>query len=433
MIPHDFFGWFFFLKLFPSLILAGILFLWHRPKRKYFCLRFFLPALAMTALSAWLWAMFRNSWFPVFDKWGFVLCSAFYVSELFVLFYFSFRCEPMEVFLYVIAAWAVEHLSHMVTMILVTVFGVTVDYTHYTWQYFTVTMAAYCFVYALVFFLFFRLRNKNLSVRNKRILFPATILFAVIFVLKTLIPNDLSDTVKYIVYAYAISCCAIMLFLVWSAFEEGRLTQELTLISQLDRKRAEQYEMSRESIEVVNTRCHDLKKLVGQIIANRSTVDMEEVKQELETYDAIVKTDNPAFDTILTEKSLFCEKHGIRLTVIADTKRLGFLSDIDIYSIFGNILDNAIEASLKMAEDRRAIGLTVRSIGDLCSIHSDNLFDGTLKFSGKKIATSKQNASEHGFGLTSIRRITEKYGGEMKITAEEGVFNLDIVIPIPHK
>lgn len=430
-MPQNFYGWYFYVKLFPMLILGTLLLIANRPKRKYFWLRFLPTAIAMTALSAWLWSLARTSWSAVFNEYSVLVCDFILLNELFLLFFFSFKCSALEIFLVIIGGWAAEHLGNQISMLISALANVQVDYVNYSWQYFLVNVCSYSAVYGVLFAIFYKIRKKDSTIKNKRMVVPAAVLIVVVVVLAVLMPYNLGLRDTIVVRLYAVACCIITLYLLMSAFEEGRLSQELTILSQLDRKRAEQYEMSKESIEIVNTRCHDLKKLIEQILANKAAVDVEEITRELSSYDAIVKTDNPAFDTILTEKSLYCEKNGIRLTVMADTKRLGFLSDIDIYSLFVNIFDNAIEASMKLEEGNRAIGLTVRSIGDICSIHSDNLFNGTIKYNGKNIATSKQNASEHGFRLASIRRITEKYGGEMKISAEDGVFNLDIVIPIP--
>lgn len=432
-MPQNFFGWYFYVKLFPTLIFGTLLLIANRPKRKYFWLRFLLISIAMTAFSAWLWSLARGAWFPTLDIYGVLLCDIILLTELFALFFFSFKCSALEIFLYVMGGWAAEHLGNQVAMLLTTATNITVDYVNYSWQYFLVNVFSYLLVYGAIFAVFYKIRKKNSPVQNKRMLVPAGILLLVVTLLSVFGSSyEMSTEATVIMRCYAVACCIITLFLLSGAFEEGRLSQELSILSQLDRKRAEQYEISKESIDIVNTRCHDLKKLVEQILANKASVNVDEITKELGAYDAIIKTANSAFDTILTEKSLYCEKNGILLTVMADTKRLGFLSDIDIYSLFGNILDNAIEASMKLEEGNRAIGLTIRTVGDICSVHSDNLFDGTLKFNGKNIVTSKQNASEHGFGLTSIRRITEKYGGVMKVSAEDGVFNIDIVIPIPH-
>lgn len=432
-MPHNFFGWYFYVKLFPLLIFGTLLLIGGRPKRKYFWLRFVPTAVAMTALSSWLWSLARSAWYPTLEQYGVIICDVIFLTELFGLFFFSFKCSAMEIFLYIMGGWTAEHLGNQIAMIVSVAGNIQIDYFNYSWQYFLTNLLSYILVYGAIFAVFYKIMKRDVAIKNKRMLVPAAVLLVVVIVLAVWMPYNLEAQDSVIVRLYAVSCCIITLFLICSAFEEGRLSQELSIMSHIDRKRAEHYEMSRESIEVINTRCHDLKKIISQIIANKSAVNVEEIAQELETYDAIVKTGNDAFDAILTEKSLYCEKNDIRFTVMADTKRLDFLSDIDIYSLFSNILDNAIEASMKMEEQKRVIGLTVRSIGDICSIHSDNMFDGKLKFIGKNIVTTKNNASEHGFGLTSIKRIAEKYGGNMKVSTDDDVFNLDIVIPIPNK
>ena len=69
------------------------------------------------------------------------------------------------------------------------------------------------------------------------------------------------------------------------------------------------------------------------------------MEEDIKTYEAQNKTGNPVLDTVLTSKSLYCQKHGITLTCVADGTRLGFMSVMDICTIFGNALDNAIRAA----------------------------------------------------------------------------------------
>ena len=106
------------------------------------------------------------------------------------------------------------------------------------------------------------------------------------------------------------------------------------------------------------------------------------------------------------------------------------MSDLDVYSLFGNILDNAIEATLHLAKEKRLIGLNVRSVNNLLYIHAENCFEGKLQFKNGSLMTTKKNINEHGFGILSIKRIAEKYGGETTIYSEDGIFNIDLVIPL---
>ena len=76
------------------------------------------------------------------------------------------------------------------------------------------------------------------------------------------------------------------------------------------------------------------------------------------------------------------------------------------------------------------MSLTVKTVGNLLSIHLDNTFSGTLNLEDGLPATTKADRESHGYGLKSIRMTVEKYGGRMNVSAQHGLFNLNIVIPI---
>lgn len=356
---------------------------------------------------------------------GILLGDLVFTAELIVFFLAVYRERLFFAVIFAVGGWAAEHTSHQVVSIVESLFLNNAE----AWQSFLVDFFSYVVIYSILAIIFRKKRKLIAPAVNKRMLVPAFVLFIVVSVLAVYAPYNVERYVKLLNYAYALAYCSIMLFLLFGAYEEGRLHQEIDLLNQLDRKRAEQYVMSRESIEAVNTRCHDLKKLVEQMLFDRQNIDLETVTKELQRYDSIVQTGNTAFDTILTEKRLFCEKNGIKFTVIADATYLDMLSDIDIYSLFGNILDNAIEAVMKLPVQERLIDLTVRTVGEMLSIHAANFFDGSLAYGEGEIVTSKPNSAEHGFGLRSIRRIAKKYTGEAVISVEDRIFYLDIVIP----
>lgn len=115
---------------------------------------------------------------------------------------------------------------------------------------------------------------------------------------------------------------------------------------------------------------------------------------------------------------------------MADGDLLGFMSDADIYSLFGNILDNATEASVKVEAGWRAISLRVKRAANMVLVHSDNYFNGRLKYSNGNLVTSKDNTADHGYGVMSIKRVAEKYGGSVSLSAAGNVFSLDVLLPL---
>ena len=412
-------------KLFPSLLVGAYLLMPQYPRRKQWKMIAVVLAVVMTGFSGFLWYNATGAWFSTLDRFGILLCDLVFTAELVLFFLAVYRCRLFPAVIFAVGGWAAEHTSHQIVAIVECLLLENAE----QWQRFLVDLSCYIIVYGILAFIFSKKRKLSAPSVNKRMIVPAIVLFIVVSVLAVYNPYDIAKSAKILNYAYALASCSIMLFLLFGAFEEGRLHQEIDLLNQLDRKRAEQYEMSKESIEAVNTRCHDLKKLIEQILSDKRTVDLQAVVKELQEYDSIVQTGNAAFDTILTEKSLFCQKNGIKFTVVADTKDLEKLSDIDIYSLFGNILDNAIEAVMKLPVKERLIDLTVRTVGEMLSIHAENLFDGALVYGEGEIVTSEPNGAEHGFGLRSIRRIVKKYAGEAVISVEDKIFYLDIVIP----
>ena len=212
------------------------------------------------------------------------------------------------------------------------------------------------------------------------------------------------------------------------------LQKELELQRQLWRQQKAQYEISRENIDIINRKCHDLKHQLAAIKLVKDPEKQAQVIDDLQEsvliYDSILKTGNEILDTVLTEKSLLCSRYFIHLTCMADGAALAFRDAVDLYTLFGNALDNAIEASLGVGEKDRMIDVQARQKAGLVLISIVNRFEGELKFAGDLPETSKEDPFSHGYGLQSIRTVAEKYGGFLKIEAEEGLFTLRVTMPV---
>ena len=108
---------------------------------------------------------------------------------------------------------------------------------------------------------------------------------------------------------------------------------------------------------------------------------------------------------------------------------------MDICTILGNALDNAIECEKKIQEkEKRLIDVAIFSKKDFLIMRFENYFDGELKFSEGNLKTTKTKRSElHGYGIKSIKHAVKKYGGAVNINVEENWFELKVLIPIPSK
>ena len=107
---------------------------------------------------------------------------------------------------------------------------------------------------------------------------------------------------------------------------------------------------------------------------------------------------------------------------------MNFIEDGDLYCLFGNITDNALEAVTQIDEiEKRIINMTVKSKGDLILVQSENFYTGELSFENGLPTTTKTNKNYHGFGMQSIKMIVDKYNGTMTTSASDGIFHLNIL------
>ena len=117
---------------------------------------------------------------------------------------------------------------------------------------------------------------------------------------------------------------------------------------------------------------------------------------------------------------------------MADGEALSFMSNADIYSLFGNALHNAIEALAGIEEEKRVIRMAVRRQGKMVSVHAENYCEG-VQFGQDGLPKTQKGERGHGYGMRSMRMVAEKYGGFLTAEARGNVFVLDIVIPFSPK
>lgn len=208
---------------------------------------------------------------------------------------------------------------------------------------------------------------------------------------------------------------------------------EQEALAAIAEQRSGQLAFSQELINTINIKSHDLKKQLGYLKSHRVAGDelLAELEDSFENYDSFIQTQNETLSTVLLEKSLVCHRYGIPFSCIADGSGMGFMKELDIYTLFANLMDNAIEASLDPALEHKCINLIVRQQAGFLSIHEENYCTGKPRFADGLPRTSKANERYHGFGTRSMRQLAEKYDGTISMKAEDGVFSVNILIPIP--
>ncbi len=240
-----------------------------------------------------------------------------------------------------------------------------------------------------------------------------------IYNIRTLV--DLAGVVM--LYAYHVQRCELY------------MQRELDAIQNVLQNQYDQYRLSRENIEAINHKYHDLKHQIAVLRAEpdaaKRTAYLDGMEESIRDYEAQNKTGSSVLDTVLTSKSMFCARRGIELTCVADGAKLEFMDTMDVCTIFGNLLDNAIECEQRIPEkEKRLIHLAVYAKKDFLVIQCENYCLDKLEFQNGLPVTTKQDKTSHGFGLKSIRYTAEKYGGAMNIRGRDGWFEANLMIPL---
>lgn len=229
--------------------------------------------------------------------------------------------------------------------------------------------------------------------------------------------------------AYGFLCSAVVIFLQFTLFVKGEQEMRSEVMENILRTQRAQNEMSRETVELINIKCHDLKHQIGALRRQEGVArdkSIAEIEKSVMIYDSFVKTGNETLDVVLTQKNIYGERYGIKFACMIDGAALSFMDDADIYSLFGNIIDNAIAAVSACVEDERVIDISAGVRGGVPFIHSENYFSGKLEFEDGLPVTSGDRRY-HGFGMQSIRYIAGRYGGNMTASAHGNIFELNII------
>lgn len=214
-----------------------------------------------------------------------------------------------------------------------------------------------------------------------------------------------------------------------------RTASELASIQSTLSAQHSQYLQSKADIEAIGRAHHDLKHHIAVLRAEMDPElknrDFEELERSVNEMGQQYYSGNPVLDVILTSKGTACVASHIQFTAVADGSLLNGMTSMDIATLFGNVLDNAIEAS-RFVEDpaKRIIQLLVRQQGEMVVIRISNWFttpvhtgvDGAL-------LTHKTDRTHHGFGVKSIRYTAEKYGGEVTTSIKDHWFTLTVLLP----
>ena len=155
---------------------------------------------------------------------------------------------------------------------------------------------------------------------------------------------------------------------------------------------------------------------------------LETLGEDLNTVDTVLKTGNIMADAILNSKISLAISNHIQVDATASIPFKLSMTDIDLCVIIGNLLDNAIEASMTLPEKERMIRIYIEIKKNQLYLSFTNLTAAKKMKKENGIFRSTKGVSR-GFGLLRVDRIVKKYGGYLRRASEDGAFTTEILLP----
>ena len=170
-----------------------------------------------------------------------------------------------------------------------------------------------------------------------------------------------------------------------------------------------------------------LKSYIDKGEIERASAYISEIKDITANKKELSNTGNMDIDSILNYKLQEAQSKGILVSLESKVPSDLNVPPLDIVVILGNLLDNAIEASSKVENDKR-IDIKIIYKKNSLFIFIRNTFNNSIKYERGRIKSSKKNSENHGIGLNNVEEILRKHNGTMKITHDKNNFNAKIIM-----
>ena len=429
-----------------------ILLLWARgEKKKHLALRMTL-SLVMLCATSWCVRFITDAFLtaPALNALGYsvliaVMCLAFAVCHRLCR-----RAQASEYIYCMMVAVTVYRLAWNTVKALTAAQGLLSLSFPWTGDSPANSIGSYCIYFAVILISYLPYRQEAKAFEQMRLSVAAGVAVFVIscqmmleFMYRyfteneafSFMPNSADNLAFSLVFYFtALLYCVISYGLLMMRLHVSRLERANADMQDFISNKQQYYRMSREGIASLQTKCHDLKHQIALIRSAAGQRQFDEYVRALEDsineYNTVIETGNENIDVVLTEKNILCTANGIRFTYIVDGALFSFMPEMDVYALFGNVMDNAIESAMAVADpQRRFISLKAAGRNGMAVLTVENPFQDELQYDGSGLPlTHKRDGERHGFGLRSVRAIAEKHGGMMSILAQDHVFRLTVTM-----
>lgn len=276
-------------------------------------------------------------------------------------------------------------------------------------------------------------KNETLIIEDSRLLIISIILIICTVILNLIYESfvKVSNLTLFIVGClFDMVCCFLTLFIEFEMLKSKEISEAYVQMKTIWESEKKQLEISKENMDYMKILAHDLKHELNESTLLISKDKVDELNRRIAAFGNSIKTGNDILDLVIAERTLIVQKENINLSIIADGSVLSNMKQSDCYSLFMNIMDNAIDAVKELPKDQREISLAVRESMGMILIHEVNPFKGTLNFKDGLPQTTKGDSMYHGLGTKSIKGIVDSYSGDCEISIKDNnIYVINILLP----
>lgn len=285
--------------------------------------------------------------------------------------------------------------------------------------------------------LLFLKKNKNIEIRNMDWLEVFIVPVSSLFVVMAMF---MPFTDEY-VWMKLISSILILMVNLFTFYNYNELQEKALyqaerqfLTQQIENYALQLQEMSKTWQQAREYR-HDMKQRYLLIESYLDRGEYEKIRElyqrsveTLEEEDNLSNTGNVSFDTIVNYKAAVARKNNIKVKIDTMIPYDMKLEDVDLYSLLGNLFDNAIEAAGRADMEEREIKLRAKMSGNNLYLEMENPYAGELRKQGRNYLTTKENKNEHGLGLRIVENIINRHNGQMIIDDKDNYFKIKVLL-----
>lgn len=229
--------------------------------------------------------------------------------------------------------------------------------------------------------------------------------------------------------------CLIMYFVVQQMSKDNQTKLEYELMKEKEKYSKESMEIIKRSNEELREFKHDLKNYLLPLQEAMETMPQSEmvkvwkkINQKIEDVQTLIQTGNSYVDSMINAKITFArsEKVDVKCTILS---KIEGIDDLEFCTVFGNLMDNAIEAERKVTEKKEIIIFVEEKMGYL-RLEIQNKIEKSVLNENSSLNTTKKDTSSHGIGHKSVKRTMEKVGGALKYYETGDLFCAEAVFPI---